>query len=97
MSEPSSPSPEQASGESTTAGPSAAKLRVSVFENRQLVYTTDLNSSLEIGRQDRGEPPPYRVEIINGRRRLMMAPMEETAVSRKHLLLEPLGGDAVRG
>ena len=67
-------------------------LTVNVYVRKQQVCTVELNSRLELGRQRPNEPPPY--ETIDDR--LIIAKLEESDVSRRHLLLERLPGDRLR-
>ncbi|WP_435017363.1 adenylate/guanylate cyclase domain-containing protein [Tundrisphaera sp. TA3] len=74
-----------------------ATFRVRVVnEDQQVVFVNDFSKAVEIGRQDRGEPGPYSHRFENGRWRLVIAPLTEDTVSRRHLSLEPLPDGRMR-
>lgn len=75
-------------------GPQSAliPLTVNIYLRKQQVYSCELKSQLELGRQRPNEPAPYsRVQD-----RLTIAPLEESDVSRRHLLLELAAGGNLR-
>ena len=56
---------------------------IDVFQENTLVFSTELESSLEFGRQREGEHVPY----VREGDRVIIAQLDETDVSRQHLLL----------
>ncbi len=72
------------------------RLNVRVYENRQIVYEDDFEGALELGRQDRGEPEPFKALLRDGRDRLIIARGGENDVGRRHALLEPLPDGRLR-
>lgn len=57
-----------------------------VYELAKRVFEVDFRNSIQLGRQRTGEDPPYtRVED-----RVIIAPREETDISREHILVELL-------
>lgn len=69
-------------------------LRIEIFENQSLVYSTTVDEPLELGRQTETERGPFIGAEPNsaGVRRLVIARRYERDVSRQHVLLEPLSG-----
>jgi adenylate cyclase len=72
------------------------RLCVQVYEDRQLVWSEELDGPVEIGRQDRGEPPPFTRVARKGRSRLVLARGEEDDVGRCHAQVDPLPGGRAR-
>ena len=72
------------------------QLRIS--ENRQEVYATDLTGPAVLGRQDKGqkEEGPYWKKQEQGIWRVVIAPVEEDAISRKQLQVEPGADGSVK-
>ena len=63
---------------------STGQVTVNVYDNQRLVYSTDLSTSLGLGRQRIGEPVPYcRITADNGDR-LIIASVQEATISRDH-------------
>lgn len=62
---------------------------VDVFENRKSVFNVAFTGTLELGRQDRGEPAPYSVKTEGKSTRLVLARLEEDRVPRKYLRIDP--------
>jgi hypothetical protein len=60
--------------------------QICVYEKQQLVYSADIDGSAELGRQSKGEDGPYSRTQLGERHRLVIAPLEEDAISRKHAL-----------
>lgn len=79
---------------SRASGRRADRLRV--YYRGELVHTTLLSGPLELGRQKQGEPAPFAVTPGRYGDRLVVAPLPETSVSRRHAFLEPEGEDRVR-
>jgi hypothetical protein len=70
--------------------------RLRVYFRGELRHTAAFGSPLELGRQRPGEATPFA--LTEGRQgdRLVIAPLEETTVSRHHALLVPEGNEAMR-
>ncbi|MBY0526388.1 MAG: adenylate/guanylate cyclase domain-containing protein [Gemmataceae bacterium] len=76
--------------------------QVKVFDNKQLVYTTDVDGPLELGRQSEKELPnpseaarsaerlPYVARKEADRWRIVIARLDESAISRHHLQIDPV-------
>jgi adenylate cyclase len=67
-----------------------ADWEIRVYENQSLVFSETLSGSAELGRQNKGEDGPYRTIPQSGLARIVLARLEEDAVSRRHVLIEPL-------
>lgn len=66
-------------------------LEIRVYDNHQLVHTTEFAGAMELGRQSAGEQPPFAlVTLADGGSRMVIARMNEDGVSRRHLRIEPL-------
>jgi adenylate cyclase len=66
------------------------------YHRHQRVFTTTLDAKLEIGRQRSGEPVPRRRLDRSDSARIVLAPLDDTDVSRSHMSLELLpDGDSV--
>ncbi len=72
------------------------RLKIKISERQKLVRELLLPQRLLLGRQKQGEPGPYSEISDTGAIRLVIAPNDDTTVSRRQLLLEALGGDLVR-
>jgi sigma-B regulation protein RsbU (phosphoserine phosphatase) len=77
-----------------TAVPAAWRIRV--YEDQRLVYTAECPGPVELGRQSEGEGRPYLGRAEAGYWRVVMARLDEQAVSRKHLWAEPLADGRIR-
>jgi adenylate cyclase len=75
-----------------------APLRFEVYDEGRLVVAGELAGPLEIGRQTRREDVPFTTyePEAGGTRRLVIGRLDETALSRRHARLEPLGNGLVR-
>lgn len=71
-------------------------VRVKIYQQHRLVYSTDLDVPLEIGRQQANEPNPYHRAAMAEGARLIIAKLQENAVSRFHARLEPQPDGTVR-
>ncbi len=71
-------------------------ISLKVYSNESLVYSDTFTTSVVLGRQDKGEPPPYRYCDLERGRKLVIAPNSETSVSREQALLELLNSRIVR-
>jgi adenylate cyclase len=73
-----------------------AKLRLEIYRQEQLVHADELSRPVELGRQQTPSEPLFRSQPGENLDRLVIAPLEERTVSRRHLLVEPLSFDHVR-
>src|ERR1700676_1728064 len=73
-----------------------SQFKLEIFCRQQLVYAADLRGPIELGRQQRAGEPLYRPQPGPGCVRVAIARLEETALSRSHVRLEPLAGGRVR-
>ncbi len=73
-----------------------AEISLKVYSNESLVYSDAFKSTVVIGRQDKGEPPPYRYCDLDRGRKLVIAPNSETSVLREQASLELLNSRVVR-
>ena len=86
----------QKAGTCSSTSTTLAPVRLKVYQRKRLAYLAYVTKPLEIGRQRPAEPPPYaRVPVGEGER-LVIAPLQETRVSRQHLYLEWLKPGLVR-
>ncbi len=74
--------------------PQPARYTLRAFESHQLVFELDFDGPIELGRQRSGEPRPYhRSPVVDPNQgdavRVVVAPLSQTEVSRRHLLLAP--------
>ncbi|MBL8796781.1 MAG: adenylate/guanylate cyclase domain-containing protein [Planctomycetia bacterium] len=74
----------------------ADRWQVRVFDDHQLVHTADVQGIVELGRATDKEAPPYHTARIAGVWRVVIARLDETSFSRKHLRIEPLANDRAR-
>jgi hypothetical protein len=70
--------------------------RLRIYYGGRLAHTMLLTGPVELGRQQQGEAPPFAVTKGKYGRRLVVAPLEETSVSRHHAILAPEGEDRIR-
>jgi adenylate cyclase len=73
-----------------------APVQLEVYEDQQTVCAVALDGPWELGRQGDREDGPFAEHVQSGRRRLVIASLNERTVSRRHVLLEPLPGGGVR-
>ena len=71
-------------------------LLIRVYERQQLVFHEEFCGPLELGRQSRRDDGLYSLKLIDGQWRLVIAPVEEATVSRKHVRIEPVAEGKVR-
>jgi adenylate cyclase len=76
--------------------PDYRNLRLSLYEKQKLVLSTAFSNRVEIGRQQALDEEPFRLYSLADRQRLVIAPLSETAIPRRHALLEPDDGNSVR-
>ncbi len=70
----------------------ARSVSVNVYVKSKCVYSTELTTSLELGRQRPGEAPPFlRIDD-----RVVVARLEESEFSRRHVTLNLLGDGRIR-
>lgn len=74
----------------------SAPVSLKVFCDKQAVYSTRLDKPVEIGRQCPDEPLPYCEFDTDAGKRLLIAPLEETCVSRRHVHVERIQAGKVR-
>lgn len=79
---------------SQVSGRRADRLRI--YYRGRLVHTALLSGQMEVGRQQQGEAPPFAMTTGDYGRRLVIAPLEETSVSRHHAILAPEGQNQIR-
>lgn len=58
-----------------------------ILEGKRVVYSSELEGELEIGRQQPNEPEPFELIEKGTPRRLIIAPLEERTIARKQLLV----------
>jgi adenylate cyclase len=63
---------------------------IRVYEDKELVYTTNLLGRAELGRQSTADETLYSQLAVGDRKRLVIASKDELSVSRQHALIEPL-------
>lgn len=71
-------------------------LTLRVYCHRHLAYVTHMATAVEIGRQQSGEPPPFSESVMGDRVRLVIAPLEEKKISRRHVYIERVKRGVVR-
>jgi sigma-B regulation protein RsbU (phosphoserine phosphatase) len=71
-------------------------LRIQVYEDQQLVHSVECPGTVELGRQAEGEGGPYLTQQQGDRWRVVVARLDEVAVSRHYLLIEPLATGRAR-
>jgi sigma-B regulation protein RsbU (phosphoserine phosphatase) len=71
-------------------------MQVRVYEQQRLVYSAKCCGPVELGRQSEGEGKPYLRTEQAGHWRIVLAGIDESSVSRKHLFAEPLPDGRVR-
>jgi adenylate cyclase len=64
--------------------------QIRIYEGEQLLHSAALAGPVELGRQAQGEGGPFACTEDGGRRRLVIAGINESSVSRKHVLLTPM-------
>jgi adenylate cyclase len=70
--------------------------KIQVFRKQQLAYAGELGGTIEFGRQQRADEPLFVEQLAPGGRRIAIARLEESTISRAHLRLEPLSADHFR-
>lgn len=67
-----------------------------VYKDKQLVYTGELDGTVELGRQQRPDERPFERRREGPVWRVVVAKINETTISRRQLQLEPLDEGRVR-
>ncbi len=70
--------------------------KIQVFRKQKLAYAGELACSVEMGRQQKADEPLFVEQLAAGGRRIAIARLEESTVSRSHLRLEPISIDRFR-
>ena len=73
-----------------------APFTIRIFDRDALALTDEFDCAVELGRQSEGREAVYSKRRETNRWRVVIAGLEEQAVSRRHALLEPLPGHRVR-
>jgi adenylate cyclase len=73
-----------------------AKLRLEIYRHERLIHADEIHRPVELGRQRSGREPLFQSQPGENADRLVVAPIEERTVSRRHLLVEPLTFDRLR-
>jgi adenylate cyclase len=73
-----------------------AKLRVEIYRQDRLVHADEIDRPVELGRQQSPREPLFSSLPGEAADRLVVAPIEERTVSRRHLLVEPLTFDRLQ-
>ncbi len=71
-------------------------LQIKIYDKSQLVLSEEFDGKVELGRQSEVRENLYSKRNEGDRWRLVIAALDEDAVSRKHALLEPLDGKSIR-
>jgi adenylate cyclase len=74
----------------------SAKLRLEIYRQDRLVHADEISRPVELGRQQTPREPLFHSQPGENADRLVVAPLEERTVSRRHLLVEPLSFDRLR-
>lgn len=69
--------------------------RLRIYQRGKLVHTDLLGGPLELGRQRPDESAPFAATQGKHGDRLVIAPLEETTISRRHIYLAPEGDNDV--
>ena len=73
-----------------------APILVRIFDRDTLAYSEEFDGPVELGRQTDLKEGVYTRRLESGRWRVIIAGLEEHAVSRRHAILEPLPGGMLR-
>jgi adenylate cyclase len=71
-------------------------LRLSLYDRKRLVMSISVTADVEIGRQQTPDERPFVMHSLADRQRLVVAPLTETAIPRRHALFTPVDADSVR-
>lgn len=69
---------------------------IHLLEQSRLAYSLEFDGPIELGRQQLGEAPPYARSQIDQGERVIIAPLQDTTVSRRHARITPLTPSRVR-
>ncbi len=64
--------------------------KINIYCKERLVYEGEVGGCVEMGRQQRAEEPLFVEQLTSGGRRIAIAPIEESTISRSHLRIEPI-------
>jgi adenylate cyclase len=67
-----------------------------IYERQHLVFSGAVDQAVELGRQRNSDEQPYSLRQVEGQWRLVVAGVREDTISRRHLLIEPMGENKVR-
>ena len=70
--------------------------QIRIYENQRPVHSETFDGPLEMGRQVQGEHGPFYRHSKGPLARLVIAPLEEHAISRRHVLLERQADGSMR-
>jgi adenylate cyclase len=70
--------------------------KIQIFRKQRLAYSGELGGAVEMGRQQRADEPLFVEQLAPGGRRIAIARLEESTISRAHLRLEALSADRFR-
>lgn len=73
-----------------------SRLRIEIYRQDRLVHADEIDRPIELGRQQTAREPLFSSLPGGSADRLVVAPIEERTVSRRHLLVEPLSLDRLR-
>src|SRR5580704_17070413 len=76
--------------------PATAPLHVRVYDGGRLLFDDRCAGPVELGRQNDALELPFATRAADGRTRVVIAKVDESQVSRKAALIEPLPGGGVR-
>ena len=71
-------------------------LRLEIYRQDRLLHADEIHRPVELGRQQGPREPLFYCQPGTSADRLVVAPLEERTVSRRHLLVEPLTFDRLR-
>ena len=71
-------------------------IHIQIYDGNRLAFSEELDGPVELGRQSDRKEGVYSRRPEGGRWRVVIAGVDEDAVSRKHALLEPLVGGRLR-
>lgn len=64
------------------------QLRLAIYWDQNLVFSVQVAEPVELGRQCAGEDPPFAVVRRGGQTRIIVAPIDDTSVSRRYVLCQ---------
>ncbi len=70
--------------------------QLKVYDSQHLVFSVNLQGTVELGRQSEGEEKPFFQKQQADHRRVVIARLDEDTVSRRHARVEPLSREKVR-